>query len=423
MSEDTDALLDGVQQAFKEQIAFFRSKLELPTETWRDVMRHAHEKAFVVAGVTDADMLKDLREAVDAAISQGESIEQFRASFNTIVAKYGWTGWKGEDTPEGKAWRTRTIYQTNMATSYAAGRYRQLTDESFREQRPYWRYVHSGAFEPRPQHKAWGDARLTLRYDHPFWQTHYPPNGWGCGCTVYAVEAPDDGDARQPPAGWARRDRKTGAPEGIDEGWDYAPGSVDKADWRSWVQDKLISYPDAMQRALAADVGKRLDATLPIEDFVSDALNGGIGGYKFLGFVGSNIDERLQSAFAKEKAKDKRRKEKERVFSSEDVYANTRNYLSLLPADSVRHVRKEHGGDSEGQRPPEPADYALLPKLLEKGELAFSSERGDNGEYRFTAKLPHGKDTLNAIFQINKGGGKLKRTISLVTLYIHERKK
>lgn len=37
----------------------------------------------------------------------------------------------GENSPAGVAWRTKVIYQTNMTTSYAAGRYQELTDPEF----------------------------------------------------------------------------------------------------------------------------------------------------------------------------------------------------------------------------------------------------------------------------------------------------
>jgi uncharacterized protein with gpF-like domain len=29
----------------------------------------------------------------------------------------------------------------------------------------------------RPMHAAWHNT--VLPFDHPFWKTHYPPNGWG----------------------------------------------------------------------------------------------------------------------------------------------------------------------------------------------------------------------------------------------------
>ena len=58
---DTDPL-SGARQQFQEQIDFFRKKLNLPTETWQDIQRAAHDRAFVVAGVTKADLLFDLQQ-------------------------------------------------------------------------------------------------------------------------------------------------------------------------------------------------------------------------------------------------------------------------------------------------------------------------------------------------------------------------
>ena len=111
----------GARQQFQEQIDFFLRKANLPSETWRDIQKAAHDRAFVVAGVLKADLLNDLRKAVDQAV-KGASIDEFRKQFDDIVAKRGWTGWTGEGSAAGQAWRTRVIYQTNITTSYAAGR-------------------------------------------------------------------------------------------------------------------------------------------------------------------------------------------------------------------------------------------------------------------------------------------------------------
>lgn len=91
---------------------------------------------------------------------------------------------------------------------------------------------------PRPMHKQWGDMRLTLRHDDPFWASHFPPNGWGCRCRVVAVRGPAEGDAGEPPAGSHEIDPKTGEPVGIDRGWGYAPGAT----WKPW--DKAGGLPD-----------------------------------------------------------------------------------------------------------------------------------------------------------------------------------
>ncbi|WP_413879005.1 phage minor head protein [Candidatus Aalborgicola defluviihabitans] len=169
-------------------------------------------------------MLNDLRLAVEKS-NKGGSINEFRKDFAAAVQKSGWTSWTGQGSAAGEAWRTRVIYQTNMATSYAAGRWKQLNDPELLMVRPFWRYIHSDSvLSPRPQHKAWGDSGLTLPADHPFWATHFPPNGWGCHCSVQAVRAPKTGDATAPPEGWDTVLDKTDAPPGIDKGWAYAPG-------------------------------------------------------------------------------------------------------------------------------------------------------------------------------------------------------
>lgn len=243
---------------FAEQIAFFRAKLNLPTDTWMDIWQQAHDRAFVVAGATAADLLDDLRAAVDKAISTGTTLETFRRDFARIVADRGWTGWTGEGTRAGQAWRTRVIYETNLRTSYAAGRWAQLTDPQLLAQRPYWRYIHSDSvINPRPLHKRWGDQRLTLPADHPFWRTHFPPNGWGCRCRVTAVRAPRQGDGVEPPSGWADPN-PNGTLPGIDKGWAYAPGASLQAELRDLVANKTATLPAPLASAFAQSV-----ATLP----------------------------------------------------------------------------------------------------------------------------------------------------------------
>lgn len=207
---------------FAEQLAFFKRKLNLPSEAWDDIMRQAHDKAFIVAGAQSADLLSDLRGAITKAIESGTGIEVFRKDFKKIVAKHGWTGWTGEESSARTAWRTKVIYQTNMSTSYAAGRWQQLNNPELLKAMPYWQYKHSDSVNyPRPLHQSWDG--LTLPPDHAFWKEHYPPNGWGCQCRVIPVTkaafmravANGRGPANAPPAGDT---------EGIDVGFEYAPG-------------------------------------------------------------------------------------------------------------------------------------------------------------------------------------------------------
>ena len=104
---------------FREMIEFFRRKLNMPTQAWTDVYAAAHEWAFTVAGANRDAIVRDFREAVEKAIAEGATLEEFRRDFDAIVARYGW------DYNGGRDWRTRVIYETNLNTSYAAGRWEQ----------------------------------------------------------------------------------------------------------------------------------------------------------------------------------------------------------------------------------------------------------------------------------------------------------
>ncbi len=228
---------------FREQLAYFRDKLNLPTATWTDLWQEMHARAFVVAGAMRDDLLTDLRQAVDKAIVRGTTLAEFRKDFDAIVEHYGWS-YKG-----GRNWRTRVIYETNLRTSYQAGRYKQM--QAIAHRRPYWQYVHSPFVkDPRPEHLAWNG--LILRHDDPWWDTHYPPNGWGCRCTVRTLAERDleklgkKGPDEAPPIEWETHrvgirgptPRIVQTPQGIDPGWAY---NVGKAAWGRATAERLAA--------------------------------------------------------------------------------------------------------------------------------------------------------------------------------------
>lgn len=386
----------GFGTPWQDQIDFLRQKLRLPTERWDDIQRSAHDRAFIVAGAAKADLLADLHGSVVQAATDGRGLEAWRKDFRAIVKKHGWEGWTGQGTQGGEAWRTRIIYQTNMATSYAAGRYQQLTDPAFLALRPYWRYIHSDSvMHPRPHHLAWHG--LTLPADHAFWKTHFAPNGWGCQCRITAVsrregEASARAGLGEPPQGWDAIDPKTGAQVGIDKGFDYTPGASLDVPLRQMVQDKLIRYPEAISTALSRDVNRYINATDKPADFVRKALADKQGSTPlWLGFV-----ENFQQINA--------------VIS-----ADVKGYMVLLPADAPRHVSDSHGMDGGTQRPARPEDYAQLLQVLTQPDSLVPGHM-ENGHERIVVERKINGEIFHAVFEARTG--KKNRALVLVTLVI-----
>lgn len=249
-------LLGTFRRPFREQVAAWRLRYEnqIGTAAWDDLWQAQHDRAFVVAGAMKADLLADLAGAVDKAITQGTTLDEFRRDFRRIVEARGWHGWTGEGSARGEAWRTRVIYQTNLRTSYAAGRHAQLVAGGYK----FWVYRHGGSREPRLNHLSWNG--LAVPPDHPFWASHYPPNGWGCSCHVAGARSAAGvrrvgGDPDKPlPDDWQVIDPRTGAPSGIGRGWAYAPGASVAQDVNRIVTEKIATLPPPLASSFAASV-------------------------------------------------------------------------------------------------------------------------------------------------------------------------
>lgn len=212
---------------FKEQIAFVRSKITIPTAAWTDIYAAEHDHALMVAGAR-GDLLMDMRGAIEGFIERGETLADFRKQFDDIAARHGWA-YNG-----GRNWRTRIIYQTNLRQSYNAGREAQI--EQVKKTRPYGLYRHGGSSDPREEHLAWDG--LVLPLDDPWWDTHSPQNGWGCSCKKYTLSQRDvermglTVAEQAPPVEWEEKvvgsrgpsPRTVRVPKGIDPGFEYAPG-------------------------------------------------------------------------------------------------------------------------------------------------------------------------------------------------------
>ena len=176
-------------------IKYFKNKNNELSWDWHEVWQSAHQKTFTVAKLMNENILQDIRDSLDKALAEGQTFQQFQKELKPILQKKGWWGEQFvgdsegniEKVQMGSLSRLKTIYQVNMQTSYMTGRYKTQLDDA--DNRPYWQYVAVMDKRTRPEHAELNER--TFRYDDPFWNSFYPPNGWRCRCRVRALASDD----------------------------------------------------------------------------------------------------------------------------------------------------------------------------------------------------------------------------------------
>lgn len=254
-----------------EAVRHFRSKGYILGFDWRDVLADEHLAAFTVAKAMRLDILEDIREAVDAAIAEGIAFNEFQRRLEPVLRRKGWWGRREMADPLtgerrlvqlGSPRRLRTIFDTNIRMATARGSWERI--ERLRDPMPYLRYVSVLDARTRPEHAAWHGTVLPV--DHPWWETHFPPNGWHCRCTVvqlserdldrYGFEVSPDPVVRTREWINRRTGETSGVPFGIDPGFAHNPGSLTAAASAGRVlDDKLAGAP--------ADLSDAVDAAPP----------------------------------------------------------------------------------------------------------------------------------------------------------------
>lgn len=221
-----------------------RAASPVPEYSWWDIWQQQHSQMFTVAKTAGADVLDDIAAAVQKAIANGETFDQFAGELEPILVDKGWWGQGPAFDPATGEWndaqlgslsRLRTIYDTNLRMSYSAGQWASI--ERNKSDLPYLMYTHTTSLHPRIEHLLWDGTCLPV--DDPFWDTHYPPNGWGCKCGTIALTASQFermGNAglikpKAPTIDWRqlvnpRTGVQTAVPAGIDPGFGYNVGKA-----------------------------------------------------------------------------------------------------------------------------------------------------------------------------------------------------
>lgn len=251
------------QGEYKEAVDYFKQKINIPTKRWNSLKGAMHTRAFTIAGAMRADILLDFRNAVDKAISNGDSLQEFRDNFYKIASK-----WRESDPsfdekmkkPKYGAWRSKVIYQTNMLTAAAAAQERQARE--LPDVFTHAKYVCMMLPGSREEHKQWNGTVLPV--NDPWWDKHSPPNGFGCLCEKEFISKYEmkNGLEKETKAPTPANDTTN-----IGENWDYSIGSADAENQRlkAYTQEKeekvFKKYPEARKNAKVENTEKTAAST------------------------------------------------------------------------------------------------------------------------------------------------------------------
>lgn len=190
---------------FDEAVLATRARgVVLPDVYYGHLQGIARADSFSIAGLARAEQLQGALDSLTTALDTGETFDAWKARVR-----------RGEIDLDLPDHRLANIYRTNLQGAYARGRCQQ--HDAVADRRPWLLYSATNDSRTRPAHAAM-DGTI-LHRDDPWWQTHRPPNGYQCRCTVIAL-SPAQAERRGGPKP-AKPDPATGDPPAPDPGWDY----------------------------------------------------------------------------------------------------------------------------------------------------------------------------------------------------------
>ena len=133
-------------------------------------------RAFTASRINDGKLLERLNAEMLSNVRDGKGLKDFLSLTKTdILDKIGMGPNQG--------WYWETVYRTNVQTAYNAGR-----AMGFAEDKPLaLELVIIDDLRTSDICRQYAGKRFILPYDHPFWQTHWPPFHFNCRTTVRAI--------------------------------------------------------------------------------------------------------------------------------------------------------------------------------------------------------------------------------------------
>lgn len=158
----------------------------------QELWQEEYARQFTVSRLTNMDLMQAINDELLKNMQEGGSLRDFQKTLIPKLQAAGWWGVKEViDQETGEILKTKfnparlkLIYDTNMSMAYMAGKWaRAQRNKAFA---PYLVYETMRDERVRKSHQAWEGVALPV--DDPWWDTHYPPNGWMCRCSVFSAD-------------------------------------------------------------------------------------------------------------------------------------------------------------------------------------------------------------------------------------------
>jgi SPP1 gp7 family putative phage head morphogenesis protein len=165
MPADASFLLTPVPN--EQAAAWIADKPVVSRKTFDTLLPELQARAFVIAGIEDANVVADIRATV-AELPAGESWD---AQKKQIEAKLG--AWF---EPQAAASRATLLLRTHGFQAYRTAAHEVMSRQ--KSAFPFWQYLTVGDERVRPSHRAMDG--IIAPANSKFWDDK--PGGWGCRC-------------------------------------------------------------------------------------------------------------------------------------------------------------------------------------------------------------------------------------------------
>jgi SPP1 gp7 family putative phage head morphogenesis protein len=143
---------------------------------WREVARiYSEGPAFAMARSADLVLTSRIQAYIAKSLEAGEgavSAAKAIADLGDFTTAY-----------------SETVYRTNVATAFSAGRIAQVREPEIKEVIPAFRYTATLDASTRPDHAA-ADGMIAS-VDSPVWNVWRPPVDYNCRCDIEMIDVFD----------------------------------------------------------------------------------------------------------------------------------------------------------------------------------------------------------------------------------------